>query len=249
MQGFLRSILKQGRLGLTGAVIAGFLSACGAREVVVRGNFPEPLMDPIPITVGVVFPDAFKQHEIFDKAAGRAESDWIVKTGDAQAELWTTTFEGMFENVIFLNDSTSVNTLSDEVEVVIIPRIEDLQYTIPLYTSIKIYEIWLKYQFKFVPVEAVRKAEDGGITIDSSLGSAEYTFTGYGKTPTAFLQSDEEAVNLAAVVALRDGGANFISSNPDLESFRSLLVFKDIGKGKVPESTLSDDLGEQGDII
>ena len=37
MQGFLRSILKQGRLGLTGAVIAGFLSACGAREVVVRG--------------------------------------------------------------------------------------------------------------------------------------------------------------------------------------------------------------------
>ena len=33
--------------------------------------------------------------------------------------------------------------------------------------------------------------------------------TAYGKTPTAFMQSDEAAVNLAAVMALRDAGANF----------------------------------------
>jgi len=36
--------------------------------------------------------------------------------------------------------------------------------------------------------------------------------TSYGKTPTAFLQSDEEAVNLAAVMALRDAGAHFVTS-------------------------------------
>jgi hypothetical protein len=36
--------------------------------------------------------------------------------------------------------------------------------------------------------------------------------TAYGKTPTAFLQSDEAAVNLAAVVALRDAGAHFVTS-------------------------------------
>ena len=41
---------------------------------------------------------------------------------------------------------------------------------------------------------------------------ADWTLTAYGKTPTAFLQSDEEAVNLAAVVALRDAGANFATS-------------------------------------
>lgn len=249
MQGFLKSTVRRGRVSFKWAVIAAFLTACGAREVVVQGNFPEPLMDPIPITVGVVFSDSFIQHEIFDKAAGRTESDWKVKTGDAQVKLWTTTFEGMFENVVFLNDLTPLNTLNNEIETVIIPRIEDLQYTIPLYTSVKVYEIWLKYKFKFVPIEAVRKAEDGGITIDTSLGSAEYTLTGYGKTPTAFLQSDEEAVNLAAVVALRDGGANFISSNPDLESFRSLLPVKDKQQDKTPEGTLSSDLDRQGDII
>jgi hypothetical protein len=38
---------------------------------------------------------------------------------------------------------------------------------------------------------------------------AEWTMPAYGKTPTAFLRSDEAAVNLAAVMALRDAGANF----------------------------------------
>ena len=32
---------------------------------------------------------------------------------------------------------------------------------------------------------------------------AEWTMTSYGKTPTAMLQSDQQAVNLAAVMALR----------------------------------------------
>ena len=41
---------------------------------------------------------------------------------------------------------------------------------------------------------------------------AEWTMTSYGKTPTAFMQSDEGAVNLAAVMALRDAGANFATN-------------------------------------
>ena len=241
MRGFLRNLLRRGRLGLQGAVITVFLSACGANELVVQGNFPEPLMDPIPITVGVVFPDAFKEHEFFEKAAGRAESDWKIKTGDAQVKFWTGLFKGMFENVVFLNDPSSLSTLNNEVEVVIIPRIEKLEYAIPLYTAVKVYEIRLEYRFKFLPVEAVRKEEDGGISIDPSFGSAEYTLVGYGKTPTAFLQSDEDAVNLAAVVALRDAGANFIFNNADLESFRYLLQFEKPGQDKTPEETSSSD--------
>ena len=38
------------------------LTACGAREVVVQGNFPKPLMDPLPLTVGVIYTDEFAQH-------------------------------------------------------------------------------------------------------------------------------------------------------------------------------------------
>ncbi|MGB0765782.1 MAG: hypothetical protein ACPGPG_11245, partial [Luminiphilus sp.] len=101
-------------------VLAGtlLLAACGAREVVVQGNFPEPLMDPLPITLGVVYSDAFAQHEIFDEAAGRAETDWLVKTGDAQVEFWNTLFGGMFQDVIRITDHDSLHARESEIDAV-----------------------------------------------------------------------------------------------------------------------------------
>ena len=60
--------------------------------MIVEGNFPEPLLDPLPLTLGVIYPSAFAEHEFFDEAKGRAESDWLVKTGEAQVEFWDTLF-------------------------------------------------------------------------------------------------------------------------------------------------------------
>ena len=188
------------------------LSACGAREVVVQGNFPKPLMDPLPLTLGVIYTDEFAQHEIFDEAAGRAESDWLVKTGDAQVEFWNTLLSGMFQEVVQIKDSQTLEAYKNTVDAVIIPAVADLQYTIPLHTNIKIYEIWMKYRFKMVSLEDVHGNENGDLSIKPDQYFADWTLTAYGKTPTAFLQSDEEAVNLAAVVALRDAGANFATS-------------------------------------
>ena len=59
-------------------------AGCATKQVEVEGNFPAPLLDPLPITLGVIYPSAFANHEFFDEAKGRAESDWLVKTGEAQ---------------------------------------------------------------------------------------------------------------------------------------------------------------------
>ena len=88
--------------------------------------------------------------------------------------------------------------MNQVVDAVLIPHVEELQYAIPAHTNIKVYEIWMRYRFELVTT--------GGQAI------AEWTMTSYGKTPTAFLRSDKEAVNLAAVMALRDAGANFATS-------------------------------------
>ncbi|MDB3923893.1 hypothetical protein N9359_07320, partial [Luminiphilus sp.] len=98
------------------------LSACGAREVVVQGNFPKPLMDPLPLTLGVIYTDEFAQHEIFDEAAGRAESDWLVKTGDAQVEFWNTLLNGMFQEVVQIKDSQTLEAYKNTVDAVIISK-------------------------------------------------------------------------------------------------------------------------------
>jgi hypothetical protein len=174
------------------------LTACGPNEVVVQGQFPEPLMTRLPLTIGVWYADEFATHEFFDEAKGRAESGWIVRTGEAQVTMWDTLFGGMFAELVHMKGKPGPDQMNQLVDAVLVPRVEELQYTIPAHTNVKVYEIWLRYGFDLVTTE--------GEPI------AEWTMTAYGKTPTAFLQSDAAAVNLAAVVALRDAGANFATN-------------------------------------
>ena len=87
-----------------------------------------------------------------------------------------------------------------------------MQYTIPTHTNVKIYEIWFRYRFELVSAQ--------GEPI------AEWFMTSYGKTPTAFLQSDQEAVNLAAVMALRDAGANFATNFREVPALKAWLQEK-----------------------
>jgi hypothetical protein len=194
---FNHSILKllQSTLWLPVLIL---LSACGAKQVVVEGQFPSPLMNRQPLTLGVWYVDEFANHEFFDETKSRQESDWIVKTGEAQVQMWDTLLGGMFENLVHMHAKPGRDTFNQVVDAVLIPHVEELQYAIPTQTHIKVYEIWMRYRFELVTT--------GGDPI------AEWTMTAYGKTPTAFLQSDEAAVNLAAVMALRDAGANFAIS-------------------------------------
>ncbi|MEQ8515007.1 MAG: hypothetical protein RIC38_05325 [Chromatocurvus sp.] len=168
-----------------------------------------------PITLGVFYPEEFRNHEFFDEAKGRADSDWLVKTGDAQVRMWNTLFDGMFEGVVLLEEMPGEGEELADVDAILIPRVDELQYAIPTHTNIKVYEIWMRYAFDL-------NAPDGS-TI------AEWTMTAYGKTPTAFLQSDEAAVNLAAVVALRDAGAHFATLFPNVPDVASWLQTRNRG--------------------
>ena len=179
-------------------VVLAAVAACGPNEVMVQGEFPEPLMTKLPITIGVWYPEEFANHEFFDEAKGRAESGWIVRTGEAQVTMWDTLFGGMFAEFVHMKGEPAPGQMNQLVDAVLVPRVDELQYTIPAHTNVKVYEIWMRYAFDLVTVE--------GEPI------AEWTMTAYGKTPTAFLQSDSAAVNLAAVVALRDAGANFAAN-------------------------------------
>jgi hypothetical protein len=183
---------------LFGLLLALTLAGCGAKEVVVTGNFPPPLMEPLPVALGIWYEPEFATHEFFDEAKGRADSTWLVKTGEAQVQMWSQLFDRMFLRVEKMDGKPAPEQMNPAVDAVIIPRVDELQYAIPAHTNVKVYEIWMRYAFELVTTN--------GEPI------AEWTMTAYGKTPTAFLQSDEEAVRLAGVVALRDAGAHFITS-------------------------------------
>ena len=186
------------------------LAACTSREVIVEGTFPTPLVDPVPVSVGVLFTQEFKEHELVDDATGRGEVSWRVSTGTAQVEFWSTLFPAFFQNVVFIESYEDLQTY--DVDAVLIPQVADVQYAIPLYTNVKVYEIWMRYSLALVEPEQIIDEENAAISLENMQPFAEWPLTAYGKTPTAFMQSDIDAVNLAAVMALRDAGANFITS-------------------------------------
>jgi len=190
-------------------ILLGLLPGCGPSKVIVQGDFAPPLIEPLPLTVGVWFGDDFTQHEFFDGSKSRNESGWVVNTGEAQVQMWDRLLAGMFEQVIVLNSPPEAGRSSPAVDAVLVPHVDELQYTLPEHTQIKVYEIWMRYRFELVAID--------GQPI------AEWTMSSYGKTPTAFLQSDEEAVNLAAVMALRDAGAHFISQFTQIPAVQGWL--------------------------
>ena len=205
-------------------------AGCGSKQVIVEGNFPSPLLDPLPLTLGVIYPTAFAEHEFFDEAKGRAESDWLVKTGAAQVQFWDTLFDGMFASVVHIRDWETVERHRADIDGVLIPAIGELQYTVPTHTNVKIYEIWMRYEFRLVDISAIHQQEDGALTFNPDERLAVWPITAYGKTPTAFLQTDEEAVNLAAVVALRDAGAHFVTTfgaTPDIALWLNTIATRE----------------------
>ena len=221
-------------------------AGCATKQVVVEGNFPAPLLDPLPITLGVIYPSAFAEHEFFDEAKGRAESDWLVKTGEAQVEFWDILFTGMFDEVVHIRDWETVQTRGADIDGVLIPAIAELQYTIPTHTNVKIYEIWMRYQFRLVDISAIHQQEDGALSFNPDERLAAWPITAYGKTPTAFLQTDEEAVNLAAVVALRDAGAHFVTTfgaTPDVAMWLDDIARRQSSVAEAPD-TATDSAGE-----
>ena len=192
---------------------------CGPTRVVVDGNFPPPLIEPLPLTMGLWFDEDFSTHEFFDQSKSKSESSWVVQTGTAQVEMWDTLLAGIFENVTHMKGEPGPKQMNQIVDGVLIPHVEELQYAIPAHTNVKVYEIWMRYRFKLVTT--------GGEPI------AEWTMSSYGKTPTAFLQSDKEAVNLAAVMALRDAGANFATSFTKVPAVQEWLQQRGLASGEV----------------
>ena len=203
-------------LWLAAVLLLVLLAGCGPAKVVVDGDFPAPTMERLPLTLGVWYGQEFSTHEFFEEAKSKSESSWLVTTGQAQVEMWDGLLAGMFQRVVPMTGMPGPGQMNPTVDAVLIPEVAELQYAIPAHTNVKVYEIWIRYRFQLVT------------TAGNPI--ADWTMSAYGKTPTAFLQSDQQAVNLAAVMALRDAGANFANSFARVPAVKAWMQQKRDGK-------------------
>jgi len=172
-------------------LICSTLLGCTTR-VVVNGYFPAPVVEPLPLTVSVVYHPDFAHYRYIEQDEQREEKE--ISMGKAQVELFNTVLTGMFEHVVYSDAVTPSN--DNPVDMFFYPLIDEFQYNMPVETKINMFEVWIKYHLKVF---------DGQGNI-----IADWIQTAYGKTPTAMFKSKERALNEAMIVALRDVGAGFI---------------------------------------
>ena len=170
------------------------LTACSATTINIEGSFPAPLVQKLPLTVGVYYDEAFINHSFIEINDNTGDDQYIINSGASQLELFNTMLPAVFEQVVQLDSLESATGMSG-IDAVFIPAIEEFQVGLPQKTRLNVYEIWVKYN--------MRLAQSNGDYI------ADWVMTAYGKSPEETFQSVDGGVNDAANVALRDLAASF----------------------------------------
>lgn len=195
--------MKNLRLLLIAFLSTLLVSSC-ATHVELNGTFPTPLGKPLPLSSVIVFDPAFSAYR-FENTDGREVS---IAVGQTQVELFTTVTKSVFQSAIF----TNVMPTTADTDLILVPKVEEVQISMPYQTKLNVFEVWIKYNLQVF--------DHTGEPI------ADWIMSAYGKTPTKFLKSDSEALHQAAIVALRDAGAHFIIAFARVPEIRQWLDSK-----------------------
>jgi hypothetical protein len=87
------------------AVFLTALGACSSQVTVDAPTIPDPLVDRIPISVAVKFPDAFEHFVHQENVIGKEK--WTIDLGRSNILLFTKLFDAMFEDFTVADDSVS----------------------------------------------------------------------------------------------------------------------------------------------
>lgn len=209
------------------AISMSLLLGCSSKFE-VNGVFPEPVIDKIPLVLGVIYEPEFASYRYIEKDEQRMERD--IGIGKAQVKLFNTVLNAMFLQVL---PSTEFKPSSnDSVDMFFHPVIEEFQYNVPRETKVNVFEVWMKYH--------LRVFDSQGQLI------ADWIQTAYGKTPSAMFKSQEKALNEAMIVALRDLGASLslrFFHVPEINSWlkqrRQVMTRKLSAPGKICDTCLA----------
>ena len=196
-------LLDRSRLRLLAVAAAACLAGCGGSQVIVEATFPKPLVEALPVNMGVIIPDELYNFIYTEDIPD--QSLWTIALGDANVAMLAPLFEGMFEQTRDL-DSLALAAGDRTLDGVIEPKLEKFEFDVPQGERDKFVEVWLQYE--------ITVYEPNGSTV------IEWPVSGYGKSE--LLRDAEDAVQRAAVVAMREAGATIatkFSEQPQIKEW------------------------------
>jgi hypothetical protein len=166
-------------------VITGCSSS--AQIQVAERKFPTVVSKPKAVSASIIFDQQFRDF------VAMPNKNTSIKIGSAQTTMLGNAFKGLFSNIEIISSRDEV---SFENALVITPSVQEVQVSTPSDTYLNVYEVWIKYSLDI--------ENSDGDQIDNWFMPA------YGKTPDSFMLSKTNAIEEAAVIALRDAGAKLL---------------------------------------
>lgn len=171
-------------------VLAGLVLITGcASQVVVEAEFPTPLIEPLPVRMGVIFPPEL--YNFIHAEAIPQQSTWTIDLGDANIAMLEPLFQTMFFQTTTVSDEPLDASRAGDVDGILRTALERFEFDVPIGERDEFVEVWMQYRLTLLE-------PDGDVV-------TEWPVSGYGK---AELDGPRErAVHRAAIVAMREVGA------------------------------------------
>ena len=193
----MRDIMQAGQVTarartiLTMIVFAVVGAGCGSTVKMDPPTIPEPLLEPIAVSVGVRFPENFRDFTHEEEVLGSEE--WTIHLGRSNEKLFTEIFGYMFENVTVLGPDDDPYAMG--FDAYIEPSIDAFEFSVPNQTKTQSFAVWIRYRIK------VWNSDGDQI--------ANWPIAAYGKSQSTML-GGSAALQRAAVLAMRDAAALMI---------------------------------------
>jgi len=168
------------------AAAVGILLASCSSSVIVESTFPSPLVEALPVRMGVIFDQELYNYIYTEEIPD--QSVWTIALGDANVAMLQPLFSKMFAETRKVD---AVPVADSGLDGVVHPTLSKFEFDVPAGERDKFVEVWMQYQISlFEP--------NGDKVVD-------WPVSGYGKAELT--HSREDAVQRAAVVAMREVGA------------------------------------------
>lgn len=183
--------------GVGTALLLALLSGCLSTEVAVdeETEFPVPLVNKIPLTMGVHLPQELL--DFVHKENLGDDGSFTIDISDAQPTVFGNLFTGMFDQVAVIDDPVNPGA---NVAGTIVPRIKEMQFSTPYQTRTDYFEVWLRYNFELFGRDGTR------------LGDWDLTAYGKANTQNYGINTTPPTLRAAALQACRDAMAFFTIS-------------------------------------
>ncbi len=203
----LKQLFSRFRIPTLPVLCCAFVSCSSVSTITIDGSYPSPLVRQLPLSLGVIYEDAFSDYSFTEVDEYSGEDQYIINSGASQVNLFSTILPAVFAEVVFL-DSADDAANYPGLDMVFKPAIEEFQIGLPQKTRLDVYEIWVKYNMS--------------LTAPNGNTIADWVMTAYGKAPQSTFGSVDAGVNEAAIEAFRDLAATFslgLTSIPEVNNW------------------------------